>query len=100
MEKLSHTADDVRSNRLQYVWPAPVGVLLWLAAHFLGREAFLMTHFWFEIGIVVSMLASIVYSIRLFPEERRLVPRWVFVLNFCFGPTIITGIMILGLFKL
>ena len=74
---------------LRYLWPAPMGLALFLIglaiAKFGSHRAFLNVHFWLEIGIVVSMFASVIYSIRLSGKGRSLAPRWVRNLNAVFG---------------
>jgi hypothetical protein len=101
MEKTDQIHGHLLSGTLSYGWPAPLGLSLILAgygvAHFFGQRAFHNTHFWFEIGIITSMLASVVYTIRLSGKGRKLAPRWVFVLNLCFGPLIFGFFMISGL---
>ncbi len=65
---------------------------------FLGQQAFIATHVIFEIGIVVSLLASLVYAIRLSGRGRSLAPRWVFFVNLAFGPLILGIIICVGLY--
>jgi len=52
----------------------------------MGREFFWATHFIFEIGIMVCMFASVIYTIRLWRRTATDLPRWVFFLNLFFGP--------------
>jgi hypothetical protein len=71
------------------VWPLPVAVLLFvlaLIARSVGREFFWSTHFIFEIGIMVCMFASVIYTMRLWRRTATDLPRWVFFLNLLFGP--------------
>ncbi|MBB5353140.1 hypothetical protein HNR46_003393 [Haloferula luteola] len=79
----------------------PLGLTLTLTgygiAEFLGRRAFLNTHAVLEIGIIVSLLASVVYTIRLAGKGRVLASRWVFLLNLCFGPLIFGFFIVSGM---
>ena len=104
MEKTDQIQRFDPSAILRYGWPAPVGVTLILAgygiARLLGNRAFLNTHFWLEIGVIVSMLVSVVYAIRLGSKGTNLAPRWVFVLNLCYGPLIFGYFIVSGLISI
>jgi hypothetical protein len=93
---------DTADVRLRYLWPTPTGLISWLSAlavaKFLGQQAFIATHVLFEIGIVVSLLASVVCAIRLSGGGRSLAPRWVFFVNLAFGPLIFGIIVCVALY--
>jgi hypothetical protein len=75
-------------SALRYLLPAPTGLILLLAGLAIVKRdhrVFLAVHGWFEIGIVASFLASVVYAIRLSGKGRELAPRWVFFLNLAFA---------------
>ena len=88
---------------LRYLWPMPTGLILWLGtlavAKFLGQQAFFATHMLFEIGIMVSLFCSVVYSIRLSGSGRSLAPRWVFLVNLFYGPLIFGFIACFALYS-
>jgi uncharacterized membrane protein YhhN len=63
-------------------------------AKFIGQDAFLLTHAWFEIGIIITFFASIVYSIRLFRNNGSVSSRWPLILNLIYGPLILVIIII------
>lgn len=104
MENATQPQPRASSGVLRYGWPAPTGLALILSGycvhHFLGKWAFLSSHFWFEIGLIISLLASVVYAIRLGGKGRTLAPRWVWVINLCFGPLIIGFTIISGLISI
>ena len=87
---------------LRYLWPTTTGLVLWLSAlavaKFLGQQAFIATHAIFESGIVVALLASVVYAIRLSGRGRSLAPRWLFFVNLAFGPMIFGIIVCVALY--
>ncbi|MBB5354026.1 hypothetical protein HNR46_004298 [Haloferula luteola] len=101
MDKHGAVPEYRRAGSFRYAWPAPLGLTLILTgygvAEFLGHRAFLKTHAVIEFGIVVSLLASVVYAIRLAGKGRVLAPRWVFLLNLCFGPLIFGFLIVSGL---
>ncbi len=90
MEEQEHRAQRLSHSICGYLWPALSGILLFLIGygtlHLFGKMAFLHTHSILSIGMMVCMLASVVYTIRLMGKEGHLAPRWVFFVNFCFGP--------------
>lgn len=81
----------------KHVWPLPVALALFALmglARLMGEDVFLATHFIFEIGITVCMLASVVYTVRLWRIGTNGIPRWVFFLNLFFGPLIFAAQLI------
>ena len=101
MEEQDHTKRDSASRTLRYLWPTPTGLVLILTGYLvfqvLGQRAFLNTHFFLEIGVMITMFASVMYAIRLSGKGRRLAPRWVFYVNLCFGPLIFGYFLIAGI---
>lgn len=89
----------------KYLWPTPVGFIFWISGilveKLLGERAFLTTHGYFEIAIMISLIASVVYSIRLGGKGRSLAPRWVFYLNALYFPILVAvGIVSWGVISL
>jgi hypothetical protein len=87
-------------SALRYFWPAPTGLLSILTAYAmanLDRRLFMNAHFWLELGIIVSFLASVIYSVRLFGKEREAAPRGAFIVNIAFASAV-AGWLIFGFF--
>ncbi len=86
---------------LRYLWPTPTSLLLWLAgmgiARFLGQRAFFAVHALFEIGILIALFASVIYSIRLSGKGS---PRWILILNLASGPLIFGILLVCGVVSL
>jgi hypothetical protein len=79
-----HSRQVVKAGWAKYLWPTPMVVILYigvLAVIIHGRKLFFATHVFFEIGIMVSLVASVCYAIRLRGKSNPLAPRWVFFLN-------------------
>ncbi|MCW1921695.1 hypothetical protein OKA05_03965 [Luteolibacter arcticus] len=60
-----------------YCWPPVIGISALVAGHITASsspKAFMSTHGFFEIAIVIAFLASIIYVIRLRPFRRD---RWL-----------------------
>ena len=93
MKGSATTLEGRRSYERKYLWPTPVGLLLWVGCiivpGFLGDRAFLATHGYFEIGVMISLIASVVYAVRLGGKGKGTAPRWVFYLNFLFLPLVL-----------
>jgi hypothetical protein len=102
MSNQASPSQDTAHVRLIYLWPTPTGLISWITAlavaKFFGQQAFIATHVLFEIGIVVSLLASFFYAIRLSGRGRSLAPRWVFFVNLAFGPLIFGIIVCVALY--
>ena len=103
MTQPTTTGQEATPFSLRYLWPAPTGFILWLSAlavaKVFGHQAFIATHALFEVGIVISLLASVIYSIRLSGSGRSIAPRWVFFANLAFGPLILTVIACVALYS-
>lgn len=86
---------------MKYIWPLPVGIILYLTTilllYFGGRALFLSYHFLLEIGMVVSAIASVIFTFR-FLRKDGYVTKIAFWLNVCYGPLILLIILIFGLY--
>lgn len=93
MSEHEEIRERVRSLGWKHLWPTPVGLLSWGAAIFVarvfGQRAFLLTHGYFEIGILIALVASVICSVNLIGKGRGNAPRWVLGLNLLFAPIII-----------
>ncbi|MBK1884333.1 hypothetical protein JIN85_18085 [Luteolibacter pohnpeiensis] len=94
MNDLIPTHRAAKAFNRKYLWPTPLGIACWLGAvgtaKIWGLRVFLNTHFFFEMGIMVALLTSVIYAVRLAGKGRSLAPRWVFYLNLLFGPLVFT----------
>ena len=80
----------------KYVWPVPVFVILVAAgggAAILARDIFMAVHGLIEIGVLVCLVASLIFSLRLWRVGSADVPRWVFYLNLS-GPLMVLVIFL------
>ncbi|QQL44123.1 hypothetical protein [Sulfuriroseicoccus oceanibius] len=95
------TPENPKKSWVKYAWPAPLGwacyLGVWAVIHFGGMRAFMATHVFFEVGLVLALIASVHYSIKLAFDGRATAPRWVFFVNLSFGPLIIAILVLRGI---
>ena len=100
MDQSSEEGSVSKSRNSKYLWPTPVGILLYsvavVAAKWFGYEVFLAVHLPLEVGMVVAAGASVLYSIRLLGRERGQAPRWILIVNLMFGPLLISLLLIVA----
>ena len=89
---------------LRYTWPVYLGVILVTI-----RFAMLVIYdtpgspdgyFLVELGVVVTILISVIYSIRFLSNRANDMPRWVFAINLVYGPLLVCSAATSGLIAL